>query len=344
MGHAPRATPTPGSVPECHLGRDWGGDSPSLGSPSLSPLSPRGPGLSWGHPTVSPQCPHSVPTVSPGSPWSPFPPWGSLGVPWVSMGVTPLSPFPPWGPWGHPTVSPPCPQGPHSHPGGLWVPSPCPCVSPVSPGLSPGCLSVPWVSPVSPLSPMSPEELALRLAQAVALGDTAVAAQSAASLARRHAQLSVTLRDRDGPGTEIRWAGLRHCHCHHHRHFLLSSSSAFFLFAVQVFRDLGFPVAAQRWIIGQSLCRDGRSLRSYGIRGDGDAAFLFLLTARAAGLRRLRGWGTPHLRQVWAAEPSSSSSSSSCSCSFLIILILLLSHPPAASSSSSSRCCCSFLI
>ncbi|NXD31834.1 HOIL1 protein, partial [Spelaeornis formosus] len=29
----------------------------------------------------------------------------------------------------------------------------------------------------------------------------------------------------------------------------------------QVSRELGFPVAAQRWIVGQSLCQDGRSLR-----------------------------------------------------------------------------------
>ncbi|NXX31663.1 HOIL1 protein, partial [Nicator chloris] len=28
----------------------------------------------------------------------------------------------------------------------------------------------------------------------------------------------------------------------------------------QVFRQYGFPALAQRWIIGQSLCRDGRSL------------------------------------------------------------------------------------
>ncbi|XP_077637618.1 sharpin [Lonchura striata] len=48
----------------------------------------------------------------------------------------------------------------------------------------------------------------------------------------------------------------------------------------QVFREYGFPPAAQRWIIGQSLCRDGRSLGSYGIRRDGDPAFLFLLSAR----------------------------------------------------------------
>ncbi|NXS86591.1 HOIL1 protein, partial [Erpornis zantholeuca] len=28
----------------------------------------------------------------------------------------------------------------------------------------------------------------------------------------------------------------------------------------QVFRELGFPVRCQRWIIGQSLCQAGRSL------------------------------------------------------------------------------------
>ncbi|NXM84854.1 HOIL1 protein, partial [Oenanthe oenanthe] len=29
----------------------------------------------------------------------------------------------------------------------------------------------------------------------------------------------------------------------------------------QVFREYGFHPLAQRWIIGQSLCQDGRSLR-----------------------------------------------------------------------------------
>ncbi|NWW69567.1 HOIL1 protein, partial [Climacteris rufus] len=62
----------------------------------------------------------------------------------------------------------------------------------------------------------------------------------------------------------------------------------------QVFREYGFVPAAQRWIVGQSLCADGRSLRSYGIRRDGDPAFLFLLPARdresqAQGLLRAAG-------------------------------------------------------
>ncbi|KAM4908021.1 sharpin [Sylvia borin] len=133
------------------------------------------------------------------------------------------------------------------------------------------------------------EELALRLAEAVALGDEAVAAQSAVALARRHAELSVTLRDRDRQGTEISLSVVVED----------ATSSAAVTLRVQphvtiatlkeqVFRQYGFPAAAQRWIIGQSLCRDGRSLGSYGVRGDGDTAFLFLLTAKAAGLGRER--------------------------------------------------------
>uniref|UniRef100_A0A8D2PCD7 SHANK associated RH domain interactor n=1 Tax=Zosterops lateralis melanops TaxID=1220523 RepID=A0A8D2PCD7_ZOSLA len=150
------------------------------------------------------------------------------------------------------------------------VPSPCPCVS----------LGVPNV-------PMSPEELALQLAEAVAFGDEVMAAQSAVALARRHAELSVSLRDKDRQGTEISLSVVVED----------AASSAAITLRVQphitigtlkeqVFRELGFPALAQRWIIGQSLCRDGRSLSSYGIRGDGDTAFLFLLTATAAGLGR----------------------------------------------------------
>ncbi|TRZ09746.1 hypothetical protein HGM15179_017356 [Zosterops borbonicus] len=131
------------------------------------------------------------------------------------------------------------------------------------------------------------EELALQLAEAVAFGDEVVAAQSAVALARRHAELSVSLRDRDRQGTEISLSVVVED----------AASSAAITLRVQphitigtlkeqVFRELGFPALAQRWIIGQSLCRDGRSLSSYGIRGDGDTAFLFLLTATAAGLGR----------------------------------------------------------
>ncbi|NXG56860.1 HOIL1 protein, partial [Hemiprocne comata] len=56
----------------------------------------------------------------------------------------------------------------------------------------------------------------------------------------------------------------------------------------QVFRDYGFHPLVQRWIIGQCLCVDERTVSSYGIRRDGDMAFLYLLSARTAELTEQR--------------------------------------------------------
>lgn len=44
----------------------------------------------------------------------------------------------------------------------------------------------------------------------------------------------------------------------------------------------------QRWIIGQCLCVDERTVFSYGIRRDGDMAFLYLLSAKTAELTQQR--------------------------------------------------------
>ncbi|NXG92397.1 HOIL1 protein, partial [Stercorarius parasiticus] len=56
----------------------------------------------------------------------------------------------------------------------------------------------------------------------------------------------------------------------------------------QVFQDYGFHPLVQRWIIGQCLCVDERTVSSYGIRGDGDTAFLYLLSAKMAELTEQR--------------------------------------------------------
>ncbi|XP_029779045.1 sharpin isoform X2 [Suricata suricatta] len=47
----------------------------------------------------------------------------------------------------------------------------------------------------------------------------------------------------------------------------------------QVFSEVGFPPAVQRWVIGQHLCAPECSLASYGVQRDGDPAFLYLLSA-----------------------------------------------------------------
>lgn len=52
----------------------------------------------------------------------------------------------------------------------------------------------------------------------------------------------------------------------------------------QMFLEYGFHPRVQRWIIGQCLCTDKRSLASYGVQQDGDTAFLYLLSARHARL------------------------------------------------------------
>ncbi|EOA99125.1 RanBP-type and C3HC4-type zinc finger-containing protein 1, partial [Anas platyrhynchos] len=54
------------------------------------------------------------------------------------------------------------------------------------------------------------------------------------------------------------------------------------------FQDYGFHPLVQRWIIGQCLCVDERTVSSYGIRRDGDTAFLYLLSAKRAELTRQR--------------------------------------------------------
>ncbi|NXS98132.1 HOIL1 protein, partial [Jacana jacana] len=56
----------------------------------------------------------------------------------------------------------------------------------------------------------------------------------------------------------------------------------------QVFKEYGFHPLVQRWIIGQCLCMDERTISSYGIRGDGDTAFLYLLSAKMAELTQQR--------------------------------------------------------
>jgi len=53
-----------------------------------------------------------------------------------------------------------------------------------------------------------------------------------------------------------------------------------------VFLEYGFHPRVQRWVIGQCLCTEPRSLASYGVQKDGDAAYLYLISARQARVTR----------------------------------------------------------
>lgn len=54
----------------------------------------------------------------------------------------------------------------------------------------------------------------------------------------------------------------------------------------QVFFEYGFHPRVQRWVIGQCLCTEPRSLASYGVQKDGDTAYLYLISARQARITR----------------------------------------------------------
>lgn len=54
----------------------------------------------------------------------------------------------------------------------------------------------------------------------------------------------------------------------------------------QVFLEYGFHPRVQRWVIGQCLCTEPRSLASYGVQKDGDTAYLYLISARQARITR----------------------------------------------------------
>ncbi|XP_071594746.1 sharpin [Heliangelus exortis] len=133
------------------------------------------------------------------------------------------------------------------------------------------------------------EDLALHLAQAIENGDEEVASRCAVALARQQATLSILWKESNYPTEDI---GMK---------VVVEDATSSVSITIpvrahttiaalkqQVFRDYGFHPLVQRWIIGQCLCLDERTVSSYGIRGDGDTAFLYLLSARMTELTEQR--------------------------------------------------------
>lgn len=124
------------------------------------------------------------------------------------------------------------------------------------------------------------EELAGRLAHAISVGDTQGAGEAAAILARQHAALKVWLQEASFTTGPIRLqvtvedvASSARVVLQVHPHHTVAALQE------QVFSELGFPPAVQRWVIGKRLCVPELSLASYGVWQDGDPAFLYLLSA-----------------------------------------------------------------
>uniref|UniRef100_A0A087XE52 Heme-oxidized IRP2 ubiquitin transferase 1 homolog n=1 Tax=Poecilia formosa TaxID=48698 RepID=A0A087XE52_POEFO len=129
------------------------------------------------------------------------------------------------------------------------------------------------------------EDACIELKKAIEAGDMQSASVFAASLARRQAALKIQPSTKTYEETEINLAVIVED----------SSSSCCITVKVfphmttaslkqQMFLEYGFHPRVQRWVIGQCLCTDLRTLASYGVRQDGDTAFLYLLSARHSRL------------------------------------------------------------
>ncbi|XP_054862846.1 ranBP-type and C3HC4-type zinc finger-containing protein 1 isoform X1 [Amphiprion ocellaris] len=129
------------------------------------------------------------------------------------------------------------------------------------------------------------EDTCIELTKAIEAGDLQSASVFAAALARQHVALKIQPSSNDYEDTEINLTVAVED----------SSSSCCVTVKVfphmttaslkqQMFLEYGFHPRVQRWVIGQCLCTDQRSLASYGVRQDGDTAFLYLLSARHARL------------------------------------------------------------
>ncbi|XP_068017185.1 sharpin [Melanerpes formicivorus] len=133
------------------------------------------------------------------------------------------------------------------------------------------------------------EDLALQLARAVELGAEEEASRCAVALARRQATLSILLKESNYPPEEISMkVGVEDATSSASITIMVHPHTTIEALKQQVFQDYGFHPLVQRWIIGQCLCVDERTVGSYGVRRDGDAAFLYLLAAEVADLSRWR--------------------------------------------------------
>ncbi|KAK1173892.1 ranBP-type and C3HC4-type zinc finger-containing protein 1-like isoform X1 [Acipenser oxyrinchus oxyrinchus] len=150
------------------------------------------------------------------------------------------------------------------------------------------------------------EELSSQLSQAIEAGDMQTASDCAMALARHQVSLRIQQKESNYMEREISIKvgvedATTSC-CVTVKVFPYMTISSL---KQQVFHDYGFHSRVQRWVIGQSLCADSRTLASYGVRRDGDTAFLYLVSARQARLSRQRYEEEQEITMLSAGEPLS---------------------------------------
>ncbi|XP_063152911.1 ranBP-type and C3HC4-type zinc finger-containing protein 1 isoform X3 [Candoia aspera] len=132
------------------------------------------------------------------------------------------------------------------------------------------------------------EQQALRLAEAIRGGEEEVARQCAVWLAERHVPITVQLEPDTYPQRDIRlWVGVEDAQMVTTPIFLkVQPSMTVASLKDMMFLHYGFPPSIQKWLVGQRLPQDHETLHYHGIQRDGDMAYLFLLSAKAANLNK----------------------------------------------------------
>ncbi|XP_064410058.1 ranBP-type and C3HC4-type zinc finger-containing protein 1 [Latimeria chalumnae] len=131
------------------------------------------------------------------------------------------------------------------------------------------------------------EELCLRLVRAIEYGDQMSASQYAAALALQQTSLRIQPKESSYPQKELSLkVGVEDATSSATITVKTHLYTTISTLKQQVFRDYGFHPKVQQWVMGQCLCIDTRSVASYGIKKDGDTAFLYLLSANQASLSR----------------------------------------------------------
>ncbi|XP_007442459.2 ranBP-type and C3HC4-type zinc finger-containing protein 1 isoform X2 [Python bivittatus] len=132
------------------------------------------------------------------------------------------------------------------------------------------------------------EQQALRLAEAIRGGEEEVAQQCAIWLAERRVPIRVQLEPDAYPKQDIRlWVGVEDAQMITTPIFLkVKPSMTMASLKDMMFLHYGFPPSIQKWVVGQRLPQDHETLHYHGIQRNGDMAYLYLLSAKAAKLNK----------------------------------------------------------
>uniref|UniRef100_A0AAQ4NPD7 RanBP-type and C3HC4-type zinc finger-containing protein 1 n=1 Tax=Gasterosteus aculeatus aculeatus TaxID=481459 RepID=A0AAQ4NPD7_GASAC len=131
------------------------------------------------------------------------------------------------------------------------------------------------------------EELALSLSDALNSGNEQEAVQLCQRLSKLSVPVCVSIDSQAYPQDSIRLrVGVEDAQSDTDipLNVLVSPDMTIAQLKEKINLDFGFHPSLQRWVIGKRLAQDRETLHSHGVRHNGDQAFLFILSAKAAHL------------------------------------------------------------